>query len=425
MLAGNGLLNLAGQIIPLAVGLVAIPELIQMLGVERFGILALIWLTIGYFSLFDFGLGKAITIVVARKFGSNEVGEIPDVVWTGAMLLFVLGGFSLAIVYFASDWLTAHAFGIGPDLRAEARSSIALLAVSLPIVLVSIGLRGVLEAYQEFKFIASVRIPIGVWNFVGPVIALRNAESLDGVVLYLLCGRLVAMSLFLYRCIGIVSAPCLQSISKKAAVTIVRFGGWLAISNVVGPLTAFMDRIVVAVLLPISAVSYYTTPHQVVTRILIVPSALLGAFFPAFATLSRSSPGESYKLMQRATVYVLAIVAPASIIIAVFAKPLLSVWVGEDFAENSYEVARLLGTAVSVNCVGIVAQMYIQAVGRPDITAKFSLIELPVFSVYLVVLVENLGTVGAGYAWNIRVMTSTLLLSILAKVLAIRMAKES
>ncbi len=65
LLAGNGMLNLVGQVLPLAIGLVVIPILVRDLGVERFGVLALIWLIVGYFSLFDFGLGKAITLVVA------------------------------------------------------------------------------------------------------------------------------------------------------------------------------------------------------------------------------------------------------------------------------------------------------------------------------------------------------------------------
>ena len=48
-----------GSLIPMVVALVAIPIMLEKLGLERFGLLTLAWLIVGYFSLFDFGLGRA------------------------------------------------------------------------------------------------------------------------------------------------------------------------------------------------------------------------------------------------------------------------------------------------------------------------------------------------------------------------------
>lgn len=59
-LAKNTLINFAGFVLPLAVGLITIPLIVSGFGVERFGLLTLAWAIIGYFSLFDLGLGRAI-----------------------------------------------------------------------------------------------------------------------------------------------------------------------------------------------------------------------------------------------------------------------------------------------------------------------------------------------------------------------------
>lgn len=67
LLARNTLWNLAAQILPMAVALFAIPILIRGIGVPRFGVLSLAWIVIGYFSLFDFGMGRALTKLVAEK----------------------------------------------------------------------------------------------------------------------------------------------------------------------------------------------------------------------------------------------------------------------------------------------------------------------------------------------------------------------
>ena len=48
------------------VALVAIPILVDGLGTARFGILTLAWMVVGYFSLFDLGLGRALTKLTAK-----------------------------------------------------------------------------------------------------------------------------------------------------------------------------------------------------------------------------------------------------------------------------------------------------------------------------------------------------------------------
>ena len=79
-LAKNTLWNLLGQGVPLLVALLTIPHLIQGLGIDRFGVLSLAWMVIGYFSLFDMGLGRALTKLVAEKLGTGQTQDIPPLV---------------------------------------------------------------------------------------------------------------------------------------------------------------------------------------------------------------------------------------------------------------------------------------------------------------------------------------------------------
>lgn len=72
LLAHNTLLNFIGQAVPLLVGVVTIPFIVQGLGTERFGLLSLAWVILGYFTIFDLGLGRATTNFVAEALGKGE-----------------------------------------------------------------------------------------------------------------------------------------------------------------------------------------------------------------------------------------------------------------------------------------------------------------------------------------------------------------
>src|SRR5229473_5275807 len=87
LLKRNTLWNLLGQALPLAIGVFAIPLIIRHLGTERFGLLTLVWMVVGYFSLFDFGLGRALTSLVAQKIGEAREHELPSLISTAKLLM--------------------------------------------------------------------------------------------------------------------------------------------------------------------------------------------------------------------------------------------------------------------------------------------------------------------------------------------------
>src|SRR2546422_7955265 len=81
LLARNTIWNLVGNGAPMVVAVFCIPILIRSLGRERFGVLTLAWALIGYASLFDLGLGRALTPLLARELGSGGGRQGSAVAW--------------------------------------------------------------------------------------------------------------------------------------------------------------------------------------------------------------------------------------------------------------------------------------------------------------------------------------------------------
>ncbi len=191
LLARNTVWNLIGNGAPLIVAVFSIPILIHGLGKDRFGVLTLAWALIGYASLFDIGLGRALTQLVAKKLGSGEDHEIPALVWTSLLLMLALGVAGAAVIIAISPWLVRHALKVPEALQSEVVSSFRLLGLSVPVVILTAGLRGLLEAHQRFKLVNALRIPVGMFTFVGPLLVLPFSRSLVPVVGILVAGRLI------------------------------------------------------------------------------------------------------------------------------------------------------------------------------------------------------------------------------------------
>src|SRR6266446_8547520 len=119
LLARNTVWNLLGSGAPMVVAVFSIPILIRGLGKERFGALTLAWALIGYASLFDLGLGRALTQLVAKKLGAGEDREVPALVWTSLLLMLALGAVGAVGVAAISPWLVHHVLKIPEPLQSE------------------------------------------------------------------------------------------------------------------------------------------------------------------------------------------------------------------------------------------------------------------------------------------------------------------
>src|SRR6266704_2856878 len=119
LLARNVIWNLIGNGAPMLVAVISIPILIHGLGKGRFGVLALAWALIGYASLFDLGLGRALTQLVAQKLGAGEEQDIPSLAWTSLLLMLLLGFAGTAFVFLISPWLAGRGLNVPAALQLE------------------------------------------------------------------------------------------------------------------------------------------------------------------------------------------------------------------------------------------------------------------------------------------------------------------
>jgi O-antigen/teichoic acid export membrane protein len=411
LLARNTIWNLLGSAAPMAVAVFSIPILIRGLGKERFGVLTLAWALIGYASLFDLGLGRALTQLVAKKLGAGEDSEIPKLVWTSLVLMLALGLVGTLAAVLLSPWLVHRALNVPVALQPETLRSFYLLGLSIPIVISTAGLRGLLEAHQRFGLINALRIPMSVYSFASPLMVLPFSRSLFPVVALLVGGRVVGCAAHLWLCLRV--APELRdriAWHRPAAGPLLRFGGWMTVTNVIGPLMVTLDRFLIGGLVSMTAVAYYATPYEVVTKLWLLPSALMGVMFPAFSAGSSQDRERTRVLFSRSVKSLFLVLFPVMLCTVALAQDGLKLWLGAEFAQHSFRVLQWLAVGVFINSLALVPFTLVQGVGRPDLTARLHLIELPLYLGLLWWLVSTGGIEGAAIAWTARVAVDALCL---------------
>ena len=403
LLARNTVWNLVGQGAPLLVAIVAIPILIKGLGIDRFGVLTLAWMVIGYFGLFDLGLGRALTKSVAEKLGEEREQEIPAIVWTTLFIMLIFGLLGMLVVSLLSPWLVHDVLKIPVSIQNETLHAFYLLALSIPIVISTAGLRGYLEAYQRFDLVNIIRIPMGIFTFLGPLMVLQYSSDLLAVVAILAAGRLVAWIIHILLCFKI--TPALHhsiAIQRAAIKPLFRFGSWITITNIIGPLIVYLDRFLIGGLLSVAAVAYYVTPFEMATKLWIIPTAMTAVLFPAFATSWKQDSSRTALLFGRGVTYTFLAMFPITLLIVALAHEGIDLWLSAEFAQNSTLVFQWLAIGVFINSLAHTPFVLIQGIGRPDLTAKLHLIELPFYLPTLWWAISAHGIEGAAIVWVLR-----------------------
>jgi O-antigen/teichoic acid export membrane protein len=403
---------LFGQGAPLIVAFYCIPHLITVLGVDRYGFLTLIWVVVGYLSIFDLGLGLALTRLVAEKIGHGEYDKIPALFWTSMWLMCGLGLAGLIIFEILIPYLFDSMFHLTSDLKQEAQSALSVAALSLPFVIVSTGSRGVLEASQRFDLVNWVRIPLGIFNFSAPLlVASYLSNDLSVITAVLVFARFIFLCGTMWLCFKIIPGLLpLQKIQSALLKPLFSFGGWMTLTNLMGPMMVYLDRFVIGAMISMSAVAYYVTPYEAITKLWIIPSALIGALFSAFSANLAQNVGRTVNQFHKGMDGIFLWMLPITMLMIAYAHQGLTLWLGHDFAMHAASVFQILAIGVFINSFGRIPSIFILAAGRPDIPAFLFMLELPIYLFGLWYMLGRWGVEGSAIIWVARIVLDNLVL---------------
>lgn len=395
--------NFGGQAIPMVIAIFSIPFLIARLGDDRFGLLSIGWMVVGYLSLFDFGIGRAMTRQIAIKIGLEKHDEIQTVFWTANLAMLGMGGVGAIIGVLAAPLLVTRILNVPQWLQEEAQLALVILSLGVPVTIVSTGLRGVLEAFQEFRLSGSIRFLTGLTTYLVPLAIVPWSSSISIIFAALVGSRAVVAFINFAVCMN-VFPPLRQWTTFKMEELrgLLTVGGWMTVSNVVSPVMTTLDRFLLGSLLSVGAITYYATPADVLTKILIFPGAVTGVLFPAFASAVYTSRSRTFSLFHRSWDATFFMIFPMVFAAAMLAEPGLTLWLDAEFADRSSSIVKWLAFGVLANGLAQLPYSLLQSAGNSKSVALIHVFELPLYIAFLYGMVITFGITGAAIAWTAR-----------------------
>ena len=394
----------------------ATPTLVSELGVARWGVFTIALSLVGIFGIFDFGLGRALIRSIAERIGAGEEHSAATLVMTSVVALAGFGTVGVRFAALGAHFWVKHWLHIDAALQDEVLRCLYVLALSAPFVILTAAMWGVVAAYQKFRIANLIGIPLQAFYYVGPLLVLRVWDSLVGVMLMLVLCRMASAAIYWWLCRRIM--PSLRSArpALRELGPLLRVGTWMSVSNITFPMLMYSDRFIIASVLTAELTAYYTTPFDVVIRMTLVPIAIMTSAYPAMAMSFRNNPANTANLFRRSLLTIATMLFPACLLVATFHTELMTVWLGADFAAHSAPVLRWLIVGILINAMDGGVAGLIDAIGKPDVNAKLSVLELVLSIPVLLCLLAWLGIEGAAITWMLRCCTDFLVrLFILAR----------
>lgn len=414
-MATNLAFSLFGFASPLLFGIICVPLLIGVIGNGRFGFLSMVWVLIGYFSIFDLGIGRSLTQLVSEQLGSGETDQLRSTTRSGIKwmaLIATVGGLTIIL---CRHWLVV-VFGDLPEgLAMEATGAVIMIGVAIPAVVLSSGYRGILEAFGDFRDISLIRAVSGIWTFAAPLAVAGVDRSLGTLTLSLVIGRYLTLAA--YAVLAEKQLRCypaaLGSGSGKSVRQLLTQGGWMTTSNIVGPVMVYLDRFIIAHVVGVATVTFYTAPYEVVSRFTVLPEAIYSVIFPRMSQLANNPTqiDRLYGMSQKLLGGVMFLISLGTIAIGPI---FLQFWLGGEFRVRSNAIMSILMIGFFLNTAARPGFNLLQAHARAKWTALVHLVELLPYLLALVFGLQSYGLVGAAVAWLLRAAIDLGLLSYLA-----------
>jgi O-antigen/teichoic acid export membrane protein len=395
----NTLFNIIGRFWQIFVLLLLAPYIIGHIGIERFGLWAIVGVFTSYLGLLDFGVGTGFVKFISEFYVKREFKKLNEVFNTGALYYLIFSVLIVVLVFFSIDWVLAF-LNIPPDIYSDALFVIKTAVLIYLVLNILLMFKSILEGLQRMDVVNGIQIASSVPLVVGTIMFLEFGYGIRGLIINNLIVYLFITFLLIFFSLRVLPQIRFGSsyITGSMFKRLFAFGVHLQATKLSTLINFQMDHLILARFIGIGSVAFYQLGSRISWYTRSFPELLLSALTPAVAELQARDRFERiYELFLRASKYVVLAAISIMVFVALNASLIMHVWMGGSGFDKSALVVQILLFGYFFNIVFGVVSPVVLGIGRPEIRMKAALFSAVMNLVLSIGLVIRFGFLGAPF----------------------------
>lgn len=398
--------NFAGKAWGAIFSLAFVPLYIKLMGVEVYGLLGIFMSLTVMLSLLDMGLSTTLSRELSRLSALENSGQEPrnlvrtfEVVYWGIGIMIGIAMIVLAPLI-TKYWINSTS--VSSEIVQQSLTIMGLsIAFQWPGAVYSGGLMGI-QQQVVLNVIRSVMVT--VQHGGAALVLLYISPSIVSFFLWQSFVSLLTTLILAWWLWKLLPKSAQASrFDKVLLIKNWRFAsGMLGISLVTILLTQ-LDKIILSKMLSLEMFGYYMLAFNVANALNNLVTPIFSALFPKFTQLSASAEESNLiVLYHQGCQLVSALVLPMAITIAIFAKDILALWLGNTLAaQNAHQILTLLIIGSALNAVMTLPYALQLAQGWTTLAIYKNIVATVLLVPLMVWMVQMYQGIGAAWVWII------------------------
>ncbi len=386
----NTLYNTIGKFWGILVVLFLTPYIVNRLGVERYGIWALLTSLVGYIGFLDLGVGGSYVRYIAEYYTQKDHSKINQVINTGFLFCLGLAFILVPLALFFTEPLLIF-LKLDPSTYPEINFVFFWGVVIFSLSNATFVFGSVQTGLQRMDLTNIVAVVLTIPYALGVILFLELGYELKGLMVLIGIMWIIQTLVNFYIAKRILPQFSFNPFlfKRKMFAELLRFGIKLQISRLSQLVSFQVDKLLIAYFLSVGMVTFYDLGAKITGSIRKLPLLLVSALVPASAEIFAKEDKESLsKLYFRGSKYLFAVSTPLFFFIVVCSEMLVNVWMGPGY-DLASSVIRILSFGYFFNVISRVASSIALGVGKPEFEMKYGiLMSVLNFSLSLLLIIK-------------------------------------
>lgn len=330
----NSIFGVGQYILTALLTLISVPIFIHNLGLELYGIFAVVSVVGNLNLLTNFGLNGTLLIFISKQGKCRESDH--DIIVTFVILSGILALFS-SVAIFYSDFIVSQIFQIPAHHQAESRHLLIYLVIANAVLLIGQTYTSVLDALQKIHITNIYQFLYSVFYWGGMIVVVSFSHNLSNVGLIALCAAFIwfiGVGINTHYIWGKLDIKGIRLQFRRIAKKQLTYGTKLYASGMVAFLFEPLSKILLSNFIGLNAVALFEIGIKIRSQIYGVISK---AIYPIFPYISSTPKSRQLSIrIDDLSKTIQLFVLPISLIIY-FCLPILLVkWLGTSNLQITY-----------------------------------------------------------------------------------------